>query len=307
MKKLTLKLLFIISPLLLFAVLTEVSVRSIPNDYSYKSNYLHDNANKIEFLVLGSSHSFYGINPDYFSLKSFNASHVSQSLDYDLFIFNKYKNQMPNLKSVFLPISYFTLNFKLGDSTSRWREKNYVLYYDSPATLIDKNRYEILNEKIPVLIKRILYKIIRGTNEITCSELGFGLDYTNKKQKNLVESGKTAATRHTEFDGEGNLAHNMAVLRDFVQECKERNIHVILFTPPAWHTYRDNLNKMKLDVVVGKAESLATNNSNVEYLNLLEDSQFYSDDFHDADHLAGKGARKLTILLDKFAVGLLNL
>jgi hypothetical protein len=109
------------------------------------------------------------------------------------------------------------------------------------------------------------------------------------------------------LDGEGNLAHNMAVLRDFVQECKERNIHVILFTPPAWHTYRDNLNKMKLDVVVGKAESLATNNSNVEYLNLLEDSQFYSDDFHDADHLAGKGARKLTILLDKFAVGLLNL
>ena len=52
----------------------EILLENIPNDYSFKKEYLDENSDSIEILVLGSSHSYYGINPIYFHLRAFNAS-----------------------------------------------------------------------------------------------------------------------------------------------------------------------------------------------------------------------------------------
>ncbi|HRB69044.1 MAG TPA: hypothetical protein PLC92_02955, partial [Chitinophagales bacterium] len=76
----------------------ELLLRDIPNDYSFKKNYLNTNSNNIEVLFLGSSHIYYGINPEYISQKSFNAAHISQSLNFDLAILEKYKDRWTNLK-----------------------------------------------------------------------------------------------------------------------------------------------------------------------------------------------------------------
>ena len=62
----------------------ELLLRNIPNDYSFKKNYLNTKSNSIEVLFLGSSHIYYGINPEYISRNSFNGSHISQSLNFDL-------------------------------------------------------------------------------------------------------------------------------------------------------------------------------------------------------------------------------
>ena len=110
-------------------ILGEVVLRNIPNDYIYKKKYLDVYSNEIETLVLGSSHSFYGVNPAFFFKNTFNASHISQSFDYDLEILEKYDGYLGELKTVVIPISYFSLFHKLESGSESWRIKNYIIYY----------------------------------------------------------------------------------------------------------------------------------------------------------------------------------
>ena len=87
--KLPSKTIYISLPILVVAILMEILLRNMPNDYLFKKKYLDEHSSEIQTLILGSSHSFYGIDPAYFNSKTFNASHVSQTLNYDLEIFQK--------------------------------------------------------------------------------------------------------------------------------------------------------------------------------------------------------------------------
>ena len=109
MKKFLFHLSKIILPILFFFLVLEIAIRKIPNDYQLKKDYLDKNAAEINTLILGSSHTFYGLNPEYFSKKTFNAAYVSQSLDLDYEILKKYDSKLKNLKTVIVPISYFSL------------------------------------------------------------------------------------------------------------------------------------------------------------------------------------------------------
>ena len=98
----------------------EALLRNIPNDYQKKRAYLETNAHEIETLILGNSHSLAGLDPSYFDTKTFNAAHVSQSLNYDLAILNKYVDRPDSLKTIILSISYFSLYETLESSLETW-------------------------------------------------------------------------------------------------------------------------------------------------------------------------------------------
>lgn len=291
-------------PIILFAVSAEYIVRKIPNDYSYKNEYLNINSENIEMLVLGSSHSFYGIAPAYFSKRAFNAAHVSQTLNYDYCIFNKYRNDLSNLKTVILPISYFTLFSQLENDVEYWRVKNYSIYYGCRYHFDFKNNFEIAGEKPRSVFKQAL-KYFQGTNNITVSELGFGLGFSNVKQSDLLSTGKAAAKRHTKADF-GILDTNLDILSKLIYESSLDGIRVILFTPPARKSYISNLNKHQLSIMRSNIADTIRGKTNVEYYDFMDDSRFIDDDFQDADHLNGTGAKKLTQLLDRIILEEMN-
>ncbi len=89
MKKYLIRTLFIGFPIALFLLIGELALRNIPNDYSLKRDYLDKNAQNLKTLVLGSSHFYRGVNPDFLEQPAFNAAMVSQTLDYDLKILEK--------------------------------------------------------------------------------------------------------------------------------------------------------------------------------------------------------------------------
>lgn len=90
MRGFLLKLILFILPVIIFCVFAEVKLRSIDNDYKYKNEWLGKNASKVKLLTLGSSHTYFGINPEEFSVPAFNLAHVSQDLTFDYFLFEKY-------------------------------------------------------------------------------------------------------------------------------------------------------------------------------------------------------------------------
>lgn len=303
MKKFVTKSIFISLPILIIIILMEILLRNIPNDYRYKKEYLDLHAAEIETLILGSSHASYAFNPQFFTSKAFNASHISQTLDYDVKIFNKYKAQFKNLKTVVLPISYFSLFYILKEGPEPWREKNYAIYYDIDGSNTLQGHSEVACHRINLNLGRIYFYYFRGISFMSCSSLGYGLREYFPKQ-NLEESGKIAAERHGNSNGKDikkiteDFAAKMKLLRNFINECRAKNVKVIFLTPPAYSSYYENLNQKQLNETVQASTQLDEENDNVIYFNLLKDSRFKRDDFENADHLSEKGAEKLSKIIN---------
>ena len=156
MKKFIIKLILVITPFIIIAISMEYFLRQIPNDYMYKRNYLSEYSNEIETLIIGGSHSFYGINPDYFTTKTFNAGYVSQPLNFDFKILEKYQNDFKNLKTIIIPMSYPSLWTKLDGAVESWRIKNYVIYHKINYNFSLQNYTEIFGNKFNISIQKLV-------------------------------------------------------------------------------------------------------------------------------------------------------
>jgi hypothetical protein len=304
MKRFTLQLLWFLLPILALAVLLEGLLRTVPNDYRFKKEFLDRNAPNLEVLILGSSHSLYGLDPAYFTGKAFNASHVSQSLDYDFEIFKKYRDRFARLRTVVLPISYFSLWETLEEGPESWRVRSYARYYGLNRSGSLRDQSEVLGNRVSVSVRRVVQHHLLGRSMLSCSPLGWGTDYHAAEARDLGESGKAAAKRHTrkEQDSAKYLdihRKSVAILDSILLWCKSRDIEVVLFTPPAYATYRENLDDAQLRETVATAKDLCSRHGNCAYVNHLEDTAFVAGDFYDADHLSELGARKLSNAMDE--------
>lgn len=304
MKQFLTKVISISLPILFGAILLELLLRNIPNDYLFKKQYLDINSSEIETLILGSSHSFYGFNPEYFNSNTFNAGHISQSLNYDYEILKKYQDQFKNLKTIVLPISYFTLFGKLEADSESWRVKNYIIYYGLNSSKSLEDYSEVLSNPINVNIKRIKAYYLLGNSTISCTDLGWGMSYNSKDARDLAETGKTAAKRHTRDDINSDkyqeiFNDNILILKSIIQWSKANDVKVLLLTLPAFETYRKNLNIEQLNTTIKTAGEICLKYDNCIYENLLCDTNFVSVDFYDADHLSEIGAKKLSELINE--------
>lgn len=285
------------TPLVICIILFEVLLRGIPNDYSYKRNYLDFHSKELNVLFLGSSHTYFGVNPKFIQSNCFNASHVGQSLDIDLEIFNRYVKKSDKLKYLFVPVDYFSLYNQIGVGVEKWRVKNYNLYYGINKSSRIEDYFEILNGKFKNNIFRIVKYYKYHKTDIACNNLGWGFKYSSKNNWDLISTGTVAARRHTKKN-ELFFKENIAILNKIVSIAKGKNIKVIFFTSPAYKTYVSQLNKCQLQTTISEVKMIASSNSNVSYFNFLNDKSFISEDFHDADHLNEIGAKKFSIKLD---------
>src|ERR1035437_2316259 len=297
MKRFYYKVLMFLISIIIIGGIMEFMLRQMPNVYRYKSNYLDNNSNKIEVLFLGSSHSFFGLNPIYTKKRSFNASHVSQTLDYDLEILKKYENKWSDLKCIVLPISYFSLFEKMESGKEAWRAKDYCLYYKIRSSKYLPYYTEMLSGQLLTNFKRLYSFYWKKTDNIVCSELGWGTSYNSKSARNLFESGEEGAKRHRITDDQ-YFEEMTTVLASIIDFAKKNKIELILFTPPAYESYRDNLDQNQLNRTIQAVINIVSKCNNCSYFNFIDDKSFISSDFYDADHMNEIGAKKLTLKID---------
>jgi hypothetical protein len=296
MKKIIIRISIFLIPLIILGGGFELSLRNIPNDYIIKNAYLKQHANNIQVLFLGSSHAYRGINPEYISFPSYNAAYISQSIDLDYEITMKYKNEFSNLKYIVLPISYFTLFGNLSNGKESWRQKNYCIYYDICSSKDIKNHFEILSSNLKTNIEKYFIYYIKKEIIITTDSNGYGVF---KGTSELNESGIEAAKRHTK-ENFSLYETNFSLLNKIINYSKNKKINLILYTPPAYITYREKLNREQLNLTISTIENLVRKESKVFYLNLLNSESFKSEDFYNADHLNEIGAEKLTHKINNY-------
>ncbi len=295
-----LKLLVLFSlPVFVGIISLEYILREIPNDYSYKRSYLDRSADDLEVLFLGSSHIYYGVNPEYISYKSFNASHISQSLDLDLLILEKYKNNWEHLKYIVIPVDYLSLYTTLANSVESWRYKNYSIYYDIPTDQVFWDRFEIFSNKLPYNVARAKSFFANGSGDITCNRWGFGTGYKAGLGNDLNATGYAAAKRHTGNTNDRTLfSYNVKVINSMIDFAEERRIKIVFITTPAYESYTRNLDSKQINNTVNTIRKITEGRRNLSYYNFLTDQTFTEKDFFDADHLNQLGSKKFTIKLD---------
>lgn len=291
-----LKLALFILPLLMFFACLEYELRQIPNDFNYKSSYLEKHADSLEILILGSSHSLSFIRPELMHSNAFNAASLHQTLKFDRLIYEKFKGRMSKLKTVIIPISYGSYFTSLSHGKDKWRLKDYKLYYDynevGPYYSLN-----VLNGSTPHQIREVFTYKTKNENLITCSEKGFGLQFSRNAQANLEKTGIKVAKAHTRECSDEFINENVTALEAIIKSCSDKNINVVLYTAPAWHTYRENIDAATMQKTYDITQKLIKKYSNIKYINYFDDSRFISSDFRDVDHLNENGASKFTKIL----------
>ena len=289
------RLFLFLVPLLLSVLILECALRNIPNDYGYKDSYLKDNAKDIEVLVLGSSHAYRGIIAENLSFNSFNVAYISQSLDLDVGLFEKYKQQLDNLKCLVINISYPSLFGKLSASKEDWRLKNYNIYYDFNETSNPKNYSEVLSNTFDVNKTKIEEYYVKHKQSVSCTKYGDGYIESRKERAN---SAKFAAIRHTNLASPYFKAHKESI-KALINYTAQKGIQVVITTPPARVDYRSLLDSKQLLLMETFLDSITNNSTTVFRLNSLKSGLFVKGDFLDADHLNKSGAIKFTEQLNK--------
>lgn len=287
-------------PVVLVLLILEFSIRQIPNDYTLKRDYLDLNSNSIEVLFLGSSHTYYGINPEYISKNAFNASHTSQTIDYDFELIKKYNGKWDKLNTIVLPIDYFTLFAKVSTGIESWRVKNYEIYYNIHKSHRIQDQSEILSLSFDKSFDRIKKYYLHNKSAISCTSLGFA----NKSlsPKDINKDGPIAAKRHTIPD-QKHYTENVNQIQQLIDFAAKNNSRLLFYTSPAYSSYRENFDQLQLQKTTNAIDSICRINPNIVYHNFLSDSAFYTDDFMDSDHLNPKGAKKLTLKLNEIING----
>ncbi|MGB3463887.1 MAG: hypothetical protein WBA74_01395 [Cyclobacteriaceae bacterium] len=304
MKKFLIKFSIITVPVLLAAVIIEVMLRNMPNDYLIKKGYLDKKAIDTETLIFGSSHAFYGLNPEFFNSNTFNASNVSQSLKYDLALLKKYEDELKNLETVILPISYFTLYWDLDSSPESWRLKNYQLYFDLETDKPIINSSEVLSNRFSSNIRRLFsYYILRKPSTYS-TERGWGTKYTSTSAKDLEKTAKSALARHTREDIQSKESvrifdENVAYMNSLVKWSNERGVRILFLIPPVYESYYNNLDGTQLAKTLEAIEAVSLGCKDCKFLNLIDDPNFERTDYYDADHLSEIGAKKLSLQIDR--------
>lgn len=304
MKSFLRKIFLFAIPILLGWIAIEFFYRFIPNNYTEKQKQILQNYDS-EVLILGNSHSFYGVSPAFFTKKTYNLSNISQSLYFDELLLKKHIISFKNLKYVILTIDYFTLSQKDDTSEDLWRKYYYqhYMHLDVPTiSKFDPKNYSLAITRNLEMNIELLQKYRNDKKLVECNDLGWGrYEGVNLEYNNSVTAIDIVKKNE---DGLTDFKSNELRLQRMIDLCNKDKIKLVLITMPVTSYYAKNVNENKLRKIVASCNYFEEKNKNVIYLNLFQSPQFDNNDFYDTDHLNSKGAEKCSRIVNQFIIDL---
>jgi len=307
MRQILLRTTLFLLPILLLLGGLEYVQKELPNDYAFKKANFEAGLDQWEVLILGSSHSYLGIDPHHIARPTFNLAYTAQTLAFDQFLLEKYIDQLTKLKFIVLPISYPTYGSESYLYPGIYNKTYYYHHYYG-SNLFTK-WYEPENYSLLALltVKRAVdqtsqYYKGEGDALVECDNTGW---YGPTVTRDLEENGRKSAGFHDLFYDTELYEANEQYLTEMIQLCKSKGIEPILVSTPMWHTYLSGLNPDRLQHMVQTTDAIARKHQ-VLYLNHMDDPLYRSSDFFDANHLSPSGAEKFSKYLNSIMQSLEN-
>jgi hypothetical protein len=301
--RLFLKYIFVfLIPIFSYFIFFEIYLRGINTTYKIKEKELISNQNKIELLILGNSHSVYGIDPNQFDLIAYNLANVNQSLYFDKRIVLKHIDELTNLRFVIISLDchslYFSSQTIIRDT---WSYYGHGIEYKNEMPNLSKISY--LNGYTNKVAINFLEKdFSKKYNKIKAIDVEEGVDLNEKITKGWFSLNGTNKKIMNEenYQIRANLFNEIIKnstekkeilndLEDFIFQLKARKITPILLTIPCFAPFRKQLNDTLIEQTTKDIINLA-NKNNIRYWNYfglpLDETNFYN-----CDHLNYYGAR----------------
>lgn len=297
-----------ILPILICIVILEILLRAMPNSYKVKKNYLDHHADEIKTLILGSSHTYNGLNPEYFKEGTFNAANNAQFLDYDFELFNAYKDDLENLETIIIPISYFSLFGTQENAFEPWRVKNYNIYYKLKINHSLAYNSEVLSNRFDHNIRRLIRYYIKGDSDSSSDTLGWNVRYKNhdpadpnfEKDAERITSVQNAFKNYDMDLVMHYVNVNRDILNKFITWANQNNARILFVTLPTYESFNRHLDPKQMDFIAETMAEIQQESSNVFYYDLQFDTDFTMEDFEDSHHLNASGATKTSIKVNAF-------
>ncbi len=292
----------LLASIFIFGVM-ELAARSLPSPYKTKFEEIQRQDRQINTLILGSSHFYFGVNPSHFASPALNAANVSQDFKYDFHILKTAVTQHDEIKHVVVPLSIFSLYSELDSGIEYWRKYSYR-HYMGFAELSAFDRFDLSSYSVFLasqnrlgLIKRIAMKVVGRPINQDWTVDGWGTAYSKASTyASLLSTGKQAALRHQKNASLNDAA--MVSIEAIAELCHRKGIKLLLITPPAFLSYRDNIDEVRLTATRSIGKKIATSASGAKYIDYFDNPTFEPEDFADADHLNHRGAEKLSRMID---------
>jgi len=282
-------------PILFAFVLIEAYVWTAPNSYSLKKSHLREQSGKTEVLVLGSSRSLAGINPEYFSLAGFNLANVAQTFFYDKELFLRNSADWSGLKCVLIESSYFSLGHELSDSADYCRDYYYYYFWGirHPDLKIGSRA---LNCAVLATPAKVILPLFGNAPAADIRENGW--EPFGDSRPLTAEIAKKRIAENEIIIKSDNYPKNIGYLKELLVGLKERGIGVAIVDLPVHASYYQ---LMKSDID-GKNRDIfgeLCRSYGCGIFDFARDARFGDSDFGDSDHLNPAGAEKLSRIIDK--------
>lgn len=273
----------------------EVYVESLPNPSKTKHQWMRQHSRSVNTLILGSSHTFYGVRPDKLPVSSFNLAQVAQTYRYDYYLLRHYPTD--SLRNVVLPYSYFSIYEDFESMPrERWNAIRYRLYMDCDIhPRISYYGFEC--SSINSLTEKL--KSIWQPSVVSWDSLGWGTDYRFENRKEQWDNGYEAAQYNT-YNDTSLVDLNVSILDSMMTYLDRRNIQLLMITTPLSPDFRAAQSPTQVKRNERVLKRLLRLHPKVKYIDYSSDSVFCDSDFFDSHHLSDYGAAKLTRMLAQF-------
>ena len=240
--------------------------------------------NKLDTLVVGSSHGDFVFNPEFFST-SFNACCRSQDLKHSYLLYKQLSKENNNIKNVILFYSIFSSACELEKSPS---EKEISLAL---------NEIFHLNIKYQDPHLQHFAQLIQGKLDEVAAEIPGNNGFFPDHGKGFFPEEYTAKRR-----AEDHLKYNVECLAQIylemiIQLAKTQQHKLYILLPPARTDYKQAAGESShLFRHLHSTLKELNNPEFIEIINFYDDPKFQDQDFGDFDHLLPKspGTKHLT-------------
>lgn len=275
----------------------EIYVESLPNPSKTKHQWMKQHSCSVNTLILGSSHTFYGVRPDKLSVPAFNLAQVAQTYRYDYYLLKHYPTD--SLKNVILPYSYFSIYEDFENvPRERWNAIRYRLYMDCDIhPRISYYGFEF--SSINSLTEKL--KSLWQISVVSWDSLGWGTDFCLTNRNEPWDNGYEAALYNT-YSDTSLVDLNVSILDSMMTYLDRRNIQLLMITTPLSPNFRAAQSPSQVNRNETVLKRLLRLHPNVKYVDYSSDSVFCDSDFFDSHHLNDYGAAKLTRILDQYLV-----
>ncbi len=299
---------FITKVTILFSILGgliltgEIFVRSLPNPYKYKDQWMKTYAQDVETLILGTSQSEMGLPPQILGENCFNLAMPNGLFEYDLFLLQKYANKYNNMKNIIIELSYYNLFAQEFETSAKnkYRAMYYRVYMDYP-----KHKFDPIYNFEFADLDFFQYRISTGIESKLlgkpyadiCDSLGWVcIDRCAEiEDPNYFVTDMEKTLKSYKCTDFSVIEKNKEYIDRIISFSKKKGYMVYVVVLPMTKTILTKLDKEQYRIFCKTIQNYEK--QNIRIINHIDDSLFHVTDFQNSNHLNKNGALKFASIL----------